>query len=195
MPLNFTVHYDDRANDIDDVSGDIDSTALIGPVYFIPGFTPGARVPAPEYDPRSTGFAFRAFAGYIDTDGRLKNERGGTPGVRLWANDPVFELERLQYQVRADLTDSRGRRIPFTPFYFNAPDEDKVVDLARHMPRPGQSFGRGPDAWQLVGAEFDPAGDIVFINEDGSTLSPIELADDTIMVVDNGDGTLSVSFT
>lgn len=179
MPLNFTVVYDDRINDIEDSSGDVAATVAMGPVYFIPSITPGHRIPDLEYLPRPAGLAIRAFPAYLDTDGRLKTKAGGDTGVRLWANDPAWRLPRLQYQVRAELTDLQGRPVEWAPFSFDAPHEDIEVDLAREMPRPGQKFGRGRPGFGLApgAVQIDTEGNLVLVREDGIELGGVEIPD------------------
>lgn len=193
MPVNFTLHYDDLTNDVDDTYSSIGAVAGIGWIHFEPVFDTGARIPVPTYSPRPAGFSLRPFKGYLDTDGRLRPERGSsTAGIRLWANDPAFNLDRLQYRVTApSLTDPLGRKLDFKPFYFDAPSTDVIRYLTSYMPTPGQNFGRGPGAWNLVGGTFNNNGDLILQNEDGSTLSPIPTSD-VLIFIDNGDGTWSI---
>ena len=94
MPLNFTLRYADRVNDIDDTTGDVAATPGVGPVYFDTTILPGYRIPDLLSSP-PTGLATRRFSGYLDTDGLLKKERGGEEGVRLWRR-----LERRSLLVR-----------------------------------------------------------------------------------------------
>ena len=178
--VNFIAQYDGLTNNTGDTVGDIGTVAAIGPVRFVPLFTTGTQVPAPGYTPRPAGFAFRTFYGYLDADGRLKNERGGTPGVSIWANDPVFTgVPRLQYRVEADLTDPLGEPIPFNSFCFDAPDPthsdwpNATVNLALELPRPGQKFGRGRPGFSLVDLDVIGLGELMFILTDGAELGPV----------------------
>ena len=191
MPLSFTVTYSDRINDTGDVSGDVAATIVTGPMYFEPCLLPGQRIPDPDYPSRPTGLAMRTFTGFLDTDGILKTEAGGEEGVRLWANDPAWELDRLQYRVRADLTDSLGQSVRWASFNFDAPVADITKDLTYYMPRPGQKFGRGPASY-LTGGTFNSDGDLVLHNDNGSDVNPITPADGVLFFIDNGDGTVSV---
>lgn len=191
MPMCFTLHYDDRVNDIDDTSGDVAATPGVGWIYFDTTLETGVRIPVESYSPRPTGLGIRRFKGYLDTDGRLKSRPGGDTGVRLWANDPEYNLPRLQYKVSAELTDLLGRPVDFQPFYFDAPVADIEKSLVSYMPRPGQKFGRGPASY-LLGGVFDDNGRLVLINDNGSRTSPIEPANGVLVFVDNGDGTWSV---
>lgn len=191
MPLCFTVTYSDRINDTEDTSGDIAATVVTGPVYFEPCLLPGQRIPDPDYPSRPTGLALRTFAGFLDTDGLLKSEAGGEEGVRLWANDPNWGIARLQYRVRAELTDLLGNPVRWHSFNFDAPVADLTKDLTEYMPLPGQKFGRGP-ATHITGGAFNDDGSLVLDNDDGSTTTPIIPADGTLLLVDNGDGTVSV---
>lgn len=135
MPINFTVNYDALTNNIRDADGDINATPVYGPMWFSPSVE--AELYVGTYTPRPTGVTLRRFDGYIDIDGRLKNKPNGTPGVRLWANDPIFGLpppgdtqkRSLHYQVSAELTDQRGRTIQFVSFKFEAPATDTTINL------------------------------------------------------------------
>lgn len=133
MPINFTVNYDAVTSDIRDTTGDVDAVPLCGPMQFVPSV--GGELYLGGFTPRASGVVMRSFYGYVDRDGRLKNKPNGTPGVRLWANDPILGLPApgqqgcLRYTVSADLTDLRGRLVTFTTFTFNAPATDSVVNL------------------------------------------------------------------
>lgn len=192
MPLNFTLHYDDRINDIDDKVGDVAVTPGVGPIYFEPTILPGYRIPDLTASPRPLGITARRFEGYLDTDGRLKNERGGETGMRLWANDPAWNLPRFQYRVTAQLADLFGRPVDWQPFYFDAPGADLEVYLSAYMPKPGQKFGRGPGAWKIVGGDIAD-GELTLTNEDGTTVGPIAIPNGVTVLVDNGDGTWDVA--
>lgn len=179
MPLNFTLRHDARTNDVDDVSGDIAAAVLTGPMYFIPTVVEGYQIPVPDYLPRATGLTVRGFEGYLDTDGQLKSERGGETGVRLWANDPAWDLPRFQYEVRAKLTDLFGRAVPWVPVHFDAPSEDVTIWLAAEMPKPRQKFGRGRPGYGLArnGLDINEAGQLTLTREDGSSLGAITVPD------------------
>ena len=179
MPLNFTLHYDDRINDLDDKVGDVAETVVTGPMYFVPNIRPGARIPVQDALPRPLGLAMRAFEGYLDTDGRLKNEQGGETGIRLWANDPAWNLPRLQYRVLADLTDLFGNPVPWQDFYFDAPTVDIERNLAAEMPKPGQKFGRGRPGFGIAvgGIDLDEQGRLLLTREDGQDIGAVEIPD------------------
>lgn len=192
MPTNFTLLYDDLSNDLDDTIGDVGSVACVGWMTFTPVFRDGVRVPSPGNSPRPAGFHMRRFRGYVDTDGRLKSSPSGSVGVRLWANDPDFGLDRLQYRVTADLSDPLGRKIVFATVFFDAPSSDVSVNLADYLPAPSQDFGRGPGAWNLSGASFTESGALLLQNQDGSTFS-LDPSEGLLVFVDNGDGSWSVA--
>lgn len=192
MPLSFRMFYDDRVNDTEDTEGEVGATATSGPVYFEPALLPGQRIPDPDYPSRPTGLAMRTFTGFLDTDGRLKATAGGELGVSLWANDPAWGIERLQYRVRADLTDLLGNPVRWHSFNFDAPDDDGDRNLIHYMPKPGQKFGRGPGAPRIRSGSFNDDGDLVLENADGTTIDPITLPSVAVALVDNGDGTWSV---
>ena len=182
MPLNFTLQYNDRINDILDSAGDVAETVVTGPMYFVPSLLPGYRIPAPGLLPKEAGLAMRGFAGYLDTDGKLKTEPGGEEGVRLWANDPNWDMPRLQYTAHAKLTDLIGNEVPWIPIPFDAPKEDVVVQLAAEMPKPRHKFGRGRPGLGLArdGATIDNQGNLVLMREDGYPLGTVtvpELSD------------------
>ena len=193
MPLNFRLFYDDRINDVDDVTEDVAAGVVTGPMYFEPTLLPGQRIPDPDYPSRPTGLAMRTFSGFLDTDGQLKVEPGGELGVSLWANDPAWNLPRLQYRVRAELTDLYGKPVRWHSFSFDAPATTADRNLVQYMPLPGQKYARGPGAWNIVSGSFDEDGNLVLVNDDGSSVAPIAPLDDgTLVFVDNGDGTVSV---
>lgn len=180
MPMNCTLTYDDLTNDVDDTSGDANTAACIGPMYFIPQIQDGARIPALTSLARPAGLAVRAFTGYMDTDGQLRSESGGSVGVRVWANDPDWHLDRFTYLVRASFTDPLGRPIPFTQFAFDAPSEDRAVPLALELPRPGQKFSRGRPGIDITGVLLDGSGNLVFTRQDG-----VELTTDALVLDDS----------
>ena len=193
MPMNFRLFYDDRVNDVTDTVDEVAAVAVSGPVYFEPALLPGQRIPDPDFPSRPTGLAMRTFTGFLDTDGRLKSEAGGELGVSLWANDPAWNLPRLQYRVRAELTDLYGKPVRWHSFSFDAPATTADRNLVQYMPLPGQKFGRGPGAYNITGGSVDEDGNLVLVNSDGSALQPIAPVDDgTLIFVDNSDGTVSV---
>ena len=129
---NFTVHYDQFASrtDSDDAGLDADLIPLVGTVVFTAATLDGRPVMAPTLSPRPAGLKFRPFIGHIDSDGRLKSAPGGTVGVRLWANDPKFNLDRLVYRVTFNLMTEAGERLNVEGGVFDAPTEDVSVNLA-----------------------------------------------------------------
>jgi len=137
--INFTVNYDLFASQTDssDSGIDADIVPLIGTVKFTPLTTDNRPVLAPTYSPRPAGFKLQAFTGYIDVDGRLKSERSGAIGVRLWANDPVLKLTSLNYKVEFDLRTPLGDKVKVDPGYFTAPSTDVSVQLAEVLQATG----------------------------------------------------------
>ncbi len=136
---NFTVNYDLFASQTDssDSGIDADIVPLIGTVTFTPLTTDNRPVLAPTYSPRPAGFKLQAFTGYIDVDGRLKSERSGAIGVRLWANDPVLKLDSLNYKVEFDLRTPLGDKVNVDHGYFTAPSTDVVIQLANVLQATG----------------------------------------------------------
>ncbi len=185
MPLCFPLVYSDRINDVDDVTGDTAAQVVTGPVYIEPCLLPGQRIPDPDYPSRPTGLALRTFTGYLDTDGLLKTEPGGEEGLRVWANDPNWNLPRLQYRVRAELTDLLGRPVRWHALNFDAPTEDIEVDLTLELPVPGQKFGRGRPGFGLArdGVSVNGSGQMVLTREDGYNLDPVTIPElsDTLL--------------
>lgn len=191
--VNFTVTFDALASEPDSADTDIeaDTISLIGEARFTPQFADDRFVLAPDYSPRPAGFKPRTFVGYIDTDGRLKASSGGPVGVRLWANDPVFDLggDPLIYKVDFDLRTPLGEPVPVESGYFTAPTDDSVVNLADVLQ---SSLALAAGAPGITGGYFDEAGDVVFENADGSFVAPIDIPAGTLVFVDNGDSTWSV---
>lgn len=172
MPLNFTLKYADRVSSIEDDEGDVADTPGVGKIFLKPAFPAGVRIPVLEYLPEPTGLGLRTFEGFLDTDGTLKKKEGGEGDLRVWANDPAWNLDRLQYQVSAQLTDLQGYPVPFYSFYFDAPKVDTVIYLVSEMPRPHQKFGRGRPGHGISSADLNEDGLLVLTREDGVELGP-----------------------
>jgi hypothetical protein len=195
MPIQFTAIYDDLVNDNTDSSGDISAVPSMGPVYFVPTLLPGYRIPALTNLPRPAGIGIRAFEGFIDTDGRLKSAPGGDIGVRLWANDPDWNLPRLQYQVRAELTDGFGIPVPWNAFYFDAPDADLNIDLGRELPPPGQKFGRGRSGFGVGGLGVTGEGQLQLSREDGLILGSVTVPELSETLTETNAGAVAYAVT
>lgn len=152
--INFTVQHDQFAaapdNYVETDSGiEFDVIPLIGYVYFTPQST---DLYAAGYTPRPAGFKMLRYTAYIGLDGRLRSFKDGPLGVRLPANDPVFELSSLQYRVDWDLHTPAGERVPFDAGYFDAPSSDSTVWLAQAL---SGSDVPPPDFAVLDGGFFD----------------------------------------
>jgi lysophospholipase L1-like esterase len=139
--INFTVNYDLFGSETDsaDAGADADIVALIGDVTFTPVTSDDKPVQAPGYAPRPAGFKLRKFVGYLDSDGRLKSSRNGAVGVRLWANDPVFDLDQLTYRVDFDLRTPIGDKVSVDGGYFVAPSTDGTINLANVLTSTGSA--------------------------------------------------------
>lgn len=137
--IQFTVTYDHLATEIadDDSDNSVDLPAVTGDVYFIPQITRGGAAHGNTYSPRPTGFSLRTRKGYLDTDGRLKNKRGGTVGVHIVANDPVLNLASLPYKVEFDCYDPLGRKVEITGTTFEAPATAVSIQLLDVLPVAG----------------------------------------------------------
>lgn len=137
--INFTVTYDLLTNESLPTSGeDVGTEALVGYVHFTPQFTDSHAILAQDYSPRPAGLRPRTFTGYLDSDGRLRSERGADDiGVRLWANDPVLELSKLVYKVEFDLTTPMGEKVRVDGGYFEAPSTDTTVNLTNVLTTTG----------------------------------------------------------
>lgn len=186
--INFTVNFDALASQPDsgDDGIDADIIPLIGDVTFTPQFSDDNFVLAADYSPRPAGFKPRAFTGYLDSDGQLKASRGGAVGVRLWANDPVFNLASLAYRVDWHLTTPIGEAVRIAPSYFLAPSSDTPINLADVL-SPTRSFGGIP----IIGGSIGD-GTVTFENSDGSFVQPIEIPNGALVFLDNGDSTWSI---
>lgn len=138
--INFTVEYDQLTNESIVTAGeDVGTEALVGYVYFTPQFVDSRPILAPGYLPRPAGLRPRSFSGYIDSDGRLRAERGADDiGVRLWANDPVLGLNSLTYRVTFDLTTPMGEKVRLDGGYLEAPSSDTTIQLAEVLQTTGQ---------------------------------------------------------
>lgn len=130
--INFTVEYDLLASltDSADMGADADVVPLTGTITFTPVLSDTRAVLAPGYDPRPAGFKIRPFVGVVDTDGQLKASKGGAVGVRLWANDPVLELDQLTYRVSFDVSTTLGQKVPIEDGFFEALSTDGTLNLA-----------------------------------------------------------------
>ena len=112
--------------------------------------------------------------------------------VRLLADTALLDLDQpLFYNVAFTEVIFNGAPGRIKPFRFQAPSYDTEVSLISVMPPPGLTSGVGINAPMLSGAEFDESGDLVFVNADGSLLTPIEIPSGTLVFTDNGDGTWS----
>lgn len=124
----------------------------------------------------------------LDDDGKIN----GDTGVVLLAHDDSLNLsEPLEWQVSFSGVTNRGFDKVITPWWFDAPGDGGSINLTDVMPPPGQLSKRGPAA-KIVSGYFDGNDDLVLVNVDGSETTPIELPDDVITFVDNGDGTVQV---
>lgn len=145
--INFTVAGGVYASDTTDTTGNVGTVPLMGTVRFIPEMPLyGPAALAPEYVPPAA-IVPREFTGVIDTDGVLKNVRGGTAGVRLWSNDPILRLETLVYRVVLDMTDLLGNPVDVQGGTFYAPTYDTVMYLTSLIGIPGVKGVNGRDRW------------------------------------------------
>lgn len=184
---NFTVNYDlfASATDSSDVGVDADVIPLIGSVLFEPVTVDDRAVLAPTYSPRPAGFKLRSFTGFIDVDGRLKSARSGAVGVRLWANDPVFDLAALTYKVTFNLTTAVGEPVRVDGGHFSAPNDDRVINLADVLLSTFSLVGP-----RIVSGSY-AAGAVQFVTEDGSLIPPIQIPNGSLVFVNNADSTWS----
>lgn len=173
MPLQFTLRMKDRTTDITDVTGDRAWVPVMGPLLAEPTFKPGARIPYGL----DMAYRPRAVLMWLDADGELKPSKGGSVGVRLDANDPAFNLSRLQYRITAPegLTDANGEVVDWAAVYFDAPKDDQIVYLSKELPKPGQKFGRGRPGFGIAtnGLDVNADGQLVITREDGTVLPPV----------------------
>ncbi|MCG7592374.1 hypothetical protein [Mycobacterium sp. PSTR-4-N] len=128
----------------------------------------------------------RRVTGYIRSDGQMYDieavsaapydlEDPGTLGVKLPANDPTLELDRLQYRLTV-VASHAGRTLPLQDIYFDAPHDDRPVYIPLESPRPGQPFGRGRPGWGLASAEVNSDGLLVLTREDNFDLNPTPIS-------------------
>lgn len=183
--INFTAKLDLFAsqNDSSDGGVDVDIVPMVGSVVFTPLFDTEGAVMAADYLPNAAGFKLLPISGWVDSDGSLKDNPGGNVGVRLLANDPVFELDSLTYRVDFNLHTPAGRPVSVDSGYFFAPVEDVVVNLAEVL-QTVASYGSP----RIISGSFAD-GAVSFVNADYSVVSPIEIPNGTLVFVDNGDST------
>ena len=189
--INFTAHFDVLGSQSDwvDVGVDADVVPLVGEVQFTPLLADDALALAPTYSPRAAGLKFRTSTGYIDSDGRLKTISGGTVGVRLWANDPIFGFDDpLVYRVRFNLRTPAGSRVKIDDRFFEAPAYDTTVQLADVMQ---PTVPLAVRALPITAGTFS-GNSVIFENGDGTFVDPITIPEGFQVWVDNGDSTWSV---
>jgi hypothetical protein len=148
--LNWTLVHSGLTNDESDSVGDAAEIAVTGWLYFVAQIPEGQPALAPGQSSTGASYWVRTFKGYLDTDGVLKNAPGGTPGIRLWANDPAklnLEDPGLPYLVFApDDLRANGKIIKFDPFVFYAPNADITKKFSELQPVPSataQGIARG----------------------------------------------------
>jgi hypothetical protein len=122
----------------------VGKTPLVGDVTFTPQFPlhrPAAL--AVTHSPPAA-IVPRVFLAVIDVDGVLRPKRGGANGVRLWANDPVLQLENLVYRVTFEnVTDLVGNPVAVQGGTFYAPSTDQIVLLTTILGIPGSKVSTG----------------------------------------------------
>lgn len=187
---NFTVEYKLFSNQADgsDAGLDVDIIALVGTVTFTPVAIDARPIQAPGYSPDPAGFRIRPITGYIDSDGVLYAERGGAEGVRLWANDPVFQLPKLVYQVDFNVTTPLGEQVRVDRGYLTAPATDTTVNLADVMESSAPAAFGAP----AIASGTFTEDSVAFVNADGSAVAAIEIPEGVLVFTDNGDSTWSV---
>lgn len=191
MPINFTVNYDQLTNEDDSANSweDNEATPLIGPVVFTPQFRDERPLLAPNASPRPAGFIVREFTGYIDTDGRLKNKRGGSIGTRLWARDPDFRIDHLWYKVEFSLATPIGKVVTVTGGYFEAPTTDTPVNLVSVLQQtgsPGIGITQGLGGDPVDDVALDGDGNVVFYVQGSPIGDPLHLDVIDLSSVDGG---------
>lgn len=133
--INFTVQYDLLSTLTQDVDGlGSDLAPLTGTITFVPQLPVGVPALAAAYSPRPATIMLQPRTGVIDVDGQLKNRGGGTVGVRLIANDPVLNLDRLPYKVNFNLLSAENLPIEIDSFVFDAPPNDQTINLLTVTP-------------------------------------------------------------
>lgn len=145
--INFTIEFDLFASQTDsaDVGADSDVVALTGSVIFTPVFQDDRPVLSSGFSPRPAGVKLQPISGHVDSDGQLKAAPGGSVGVRLPANDPILELERLVYRVDFNVRTTTGEKVTVEGGYFEAPTADVVINLTDVLEPTGVStIGTAP---------------------------------------------------
>lgn len=126
----------------------------------------------------------------LDEDGKLN----GDTGITLLADDESLNLsEPLEWQVTIKGARTQGFNRTITPFWFDAPESGASLALVDVAPPPGQTSNRGPAAYRIVsGSINEESGELELVNQDGSTVA-ITPGDSALLLVDNGDGTVSIA--
>lgn len=187
--INFTVNADALASDADDHDGDTAAVPLTGTATFTPLFADNRPALAPGYSPRPALFHIRQFDGIFDSTGRLRSEHGGDIGVRLWANDPVFNLGELWYRVDIEVTTLIGEPVALRGGAFRAPSTDVVINLADVLQQTGSSGAGITRGDSVDGVRFDN-GQLIF-SVGQTDLDPVSLGD--AVITDSGGGTAQFS--
>ena len=130
----------------------------------------------------------------VNASGVLVHATMGVGNVLVPDADPIVlvasnGLAVVDFQYRFQLEYPVGNKwVALTHFWFDAPIDGTVIDLADVVPVAGTDRWRGPAASVISGA-FDGAGDLVLTNVDGSTTTGITPPASGLFMVDHGDGT------
>jgi hypothetical protein len=137
QPDCFTLTYELGTNDPDLIPAgpDPDLVPLTGPVRV----EPQPRDRKPIQTPAG-GLRPRSFQGYLDSDGVLKDRAGGTPGMRVWLNDPAWEIAEYWYAVKFDVATGMGETVAIDGGFFEAPTTDIVIPLQQVLASTGSSI-------------------------------------------------------
>lgn len=181
MPIWFTAHADFKS-----VTGSGSLDGLVGAQFQFDVVIDPSDMMRYEISPRPLLVPkTHKVAGFIRSDGQMYDTEAvsaapydlddpGQLGVRLQANDPALELDRLQYLVTVVARD-QGQLLPLDEFYFDAPSDDRDVFIPLEVPLPGQPFGRGRPGFAIASVHVDESAQLVFVREDLLELDPIDI--------------------
>lgn len=126
------------------------------------------------------------------------DDDGDPVAVVLLANDDGLNVSDIRWTVLINVhapTPSVAGDV-MRSWEIGARSDGETVDIKDDMPPPGQKKSRGVAAPPVTGGSFDADEDgnntLVLESRDGTTTTPILIPEGVLVVIDNGDGTVSI---